>query len=119
MKFEEVLPLLKAGKRAKRESWKSNEFFCPAKKLFLDDNGYHISLNVDDVLAEDWVILKEKVKYYPVLVRYESFESDDMYFFSVRLYKTVEEAKKFLEPEGLDVIRLVTNIPELIEEREE
>ena len=119
MKFEEILPALRAGKKVRRMAWAEGEFFCPAKKLFLENNSYHVSLDPDDVLAGDWLIIKDKVRYYPALVRHDGYQDANMLFLTVKLFKNFDQAKELLEAEGLEIIRLVTNIPQLIEEYEE
>src|ERR1700735_3764941 len=50
MKFEEVLPALRAGKEIKREKWKN-----PITKI-----EYHLSM--DNILQEDWIIVEEEKK---------------------------------------------------------
>ena len=55
LRFEEVLPALKAGKKVRRESWCITVYF----KLGDDGSGW---MTVRDFLADDWEVVKEKVK---------------------------------------------------------
>ena len=51
MKFEEVLPALRAGKRIQQESW--------GTLFFQKDSMQSTSILPSSVIAEDWVVLKE------------------------------------------------------------
>jgi hypothetical protein len=55
MKFEEVLPALRAGKKVRRKSWKEH-------LIFRFNLGCLVTLTNIDLVADDWEVVKEKVK---------------------------------------------------------
>ena len=63
MKFEEVLPALREGKKIRRKSRKREEYFFAKKDgSVLDEHGYNAMLYVYGLLADDWEIIKNKKK---------------------------------------------------------
>ena len=64
MKFEEVLPALREGKKIRRKSWKREEcFFVIKNGSLVDDHGYSAFFYLGgSLLEEDWEIVKEKKK---------------------------------------------------------
>ena len=62
MKFEEVLPALREGKKIRRKSWKREEcFFVIKNGSLVDDHGYIASYYLNALLMEeDWEIVEEK-----------------------------------------------------------
>jgi hypothetical protein len=75
MKFEEVLPALREGKKITRDGWGPSYYYK------LDLNSMKIVNSLDDVIKtenlikfNDWEIVKEivkeKIKYYPVMIKY-------------------------------------------------
>jgi hypothetical protein len=54
MIFEEILPALKAGKKVRRTGWRN-------KNAYFTRNA-SIAITSEDIDADDWEILKEKVK---------------------------------------------------------
>lgn len=57
MKFEEVLPALREGKKIRRKEWQKTHYYIGSRFC---DVGYELSLT--DLLADDWEIVKEKKK---------------------------------------------------------
>jgi len=133
MKFEEILPALRGGKKIKRLIWEKDylyrdgDYLCSAC-----NNGKEIDFYSSAIFeVDDWEIIeepKQKVKYYPVLVKWD----DEPRLFidaqeSSRFKSTKEahnyykdlECNKVGSASVLLFIRLITEIPELIEEREE
>ena len=64
MKFEEVLPALREGKKIRRKSWKRKEcFFVIKNGSLVDDHGYSAFFYLGYwIMEEDWEIVKEKKK---------------------------------------------------------
>jgi hypothetical protein len=118
MKFEQVMPALREGKRMRRKGWDKGIFTLAAKSYFGEIN---LAIYVSDILEDDWEILEEpkkKVKYYPVLF-HDKFNG---YYISDLKFKSLELANRYRNSSSsvdYEVIRLVTEIPELIEERDE
>lgn len=105
MKFEECIPALRLGKKIKRPGWGE---FC---HLHANDN-----FKIGEWLEyDDFEIVenpKQKVKYYPALV-YDSFNKP---YISNLLYKNEEQAMIYF---GCNFIRLIKEVPEAVEEKEE
>lgn len=119
MKFEETFPALREGKKIKH---RENFYFIKKEgdRTYLFRNkecNYYSQFDTDHLLSEDWEIVEEpnpKVKYYPALMRYKDVK---YLYLSSKLFKNEKEAKDILRNDLF--IRLITEIPELIEEREE
>ena len=68
MKFEEVLPALREGKKVRRKDYPSDYYICLKDKVlkaFISYfNGFvgEIKLITRDLLADDWEIIKESKK---------------------------------------------------------
>ena len=66
MKFEEVLPALREGKKIRRNNWcKDGYIYINSNGEFENQSGKHpaIILNrLDDLEADNWEIVKEKKK---------------------------------------------------------
>ena len=66
MKFEEVLPLLKEGKKIRIKYWyKDIYIFINSNGKFENQNGYHFGINlgsIRDLEADQWEIVKETKK---------------------------------------------------------
>ena len=66
MKFEEILPALRAGKKISRNNWcKDDYIYINSNGEFEDQNGHHpgIFLNcLCDLEADEWKIVKEPKK---------------------------------------------------------
>lgn len=66
MKFEEILPALKAGKKIRRKCWgkevyiKTHDFFVVGQIITEDNIDY--ALTVMDLEADDWEVIKEPKK---------------------------------------------------------
>jgi hypothetical protein len=121
MRFEEILPALKEGKKCRSVEWKPECFIYTDKYKvnFIDENTNLYELDAETILSE-WEIYeepkeKEKVKCYRAL--YKNKHSGN-YRLSNMLYKDDTDAVKDVNIFE-DFIRLITEIPELIEEREE
>ena len=63
MKLEEVLPAYREGKAITRKGWKGKDGYAN------DERGWYYDLTREDVNADDWLILDDKV----ILTR-EQFE---------------------------------------------
>ena len=62
MKFEEILPLLKEGKKIRKASWFEGHYFKLASDGIVDQDGKSFTLGKDDLLYSDWEIFREKKK---------------------------------------------------------
>ena len=63
MKFEEVLPALKEGKKIKRKNRnKINYIRIGEEDLIVDENNECFPFILEDFLADNWEIVKEKKK---------------------------------------------------------
>lgn len=117
MKFEEILPALRNGKKIRKSCWLEGEYINLYGICIRNENGNKYSLYWADIIEENWELYeepKQKVKYYPALVKCNTQE----YMVSVQKFKDEKEAE---ETNGMftTFVRLVTEIPELIEERDE
>lgn len=122
MKFEECLIALKAGKKIRKSSWWEECF------IYFDENDCLVdeeekSFVCEGIREEDWEIIEEsksKVKYYPILLR----DNDtDKYEISMDIKckkdSDLNQYSYMKKDYNIVAIRLITEIPELIEEREE
>ncbi len=118
MRFEDALPLVRCGKKIRRQCWSTRSFLFLKNGSLVDKDECCYVSDFDTLLAEDWETVKEKFKYYPVLVQSCNFK--DKPYITDTQFKTVEDAKKHFEVNKYcEVIRMVTEIPELIDERDE
>lgn len=70
MKFEEVLPALRVGKKIRRKDWQSYEYikksslhlFREIVEVIVDEDDNEYTLTLDDFTCDDWQIVKEKKK---------------------------------------------------------
>lgn len=62
MKFEEVLPALKKGKKIRRTSWWEGHYFRLASDRILDQGGRNIVFSKDDLFCSDWEVIDKKKK---------------------------------------------------------
>ena len=64
MKFEEVLPALREGKKIKLKEWKEIEYiYMPKNETDLKTEDYHsVNLSWQDLFSGDWEIVKETKK---------------------------------------------------------
>lgn len=59
MKFEEVLPALRAGKKVKKRGWKEDFIFkSPFREEIVFDDWKACNLSWEDLLADDWEVVK-------------------------------------------------------------
>lgn len=123
MKIEEVLRVLCALRDGKKIRRRSFEFlyakFKDGKYVIFDQNGVEApyTLNETNIMSENWEIVEEpnqKVKYYPALLENKSEK-----YLSLYKYRNLNHALDCCSSETITVIRLITEIPELIEERDE
>lgn len=116
MKFEEVLPSLREGKKIKRKNAEKDYWLNDSFISNDINNRTYDTILIEDLLADDWEIVEEpkkKFKYYPALYQ---FKNSKRYRITGDVYKHFNECP---EHPGQEFIRLITEIPELIEEREE
>ena len=59
MKFEEILPALKEGKKIRRKIWSSDEYIVLKERVFSQDGILH-SFSYNDFVAKDWEVIKDK-----------------------------------------------------------
>ena len=62
MRFEEIIPVLKEGKKIKRKDWGKEEYitkhiFFVLEQIVTEKNGVY-ALTVDDLCADDWEVYK-------------------------------------------------------------
>lgn len=63
MKFEEVLPALREGKKIRRKCWGAKIYIYLAEKWDIIDNLHHRYIfNKSDLIDDDWEIIKKKKK---------------------------------------------------------
>ena len=63
MKFEEVLPALREGKRIKRNTWPCYKYCYVKDNHIVNQNGELYVFGVEaDILQDDWEIVKEPKK---------------------------------------------------------
>lgn len=64
MKFEEVLPALREGKRIRLKEWEKIEYvYVPKNETELRaEDGQFVNLSWKDFFSDDWEIIKEKKK---------------------------------------------------------
>ncbi len=63
MKFEEVLPALREGKKIRRKSWgRVRSFIIIKDDSLVDDYRCNVVIYAYDLEADDWEIVKKKVK---------------------------------------------------------
>ena len=63
MKFEEILPALREGKKVKKRGWKGDFIFkSPFREEIVFDDWKGCNLSWEDFLADDWEIIKEPKK---------------------------------------------------------
>lgn len=115
MKFEEVLPYYRDGEEI--EYYNTHE----DKWMMLPGIGScNGALQISFLMYGDFRIVKKKIKYYPALVRDNVLEGDYLSYLGKNKYKNESEALKDIERgERYYFVRLITEIPELIEERDE
>ena len=117
MMTTEIIEALLEGKKVRKTNWEKY-YYIEIKK----GNDY-VSTQRNDwynfnkkALLSNWEIVKERVPYYPVLVRIRGLSSPHVKYES---FKNLKDAEEYWTPKNLEVIRLITEIPELIEWREE
>lgn len=103
MKFEEILPYIREGRK-----------FRKRHSDLIYDKDSSIALNLKYLLSDEYELVREKIKYYPALI--EGPPKD--FRISQGLFKNDKEARDNLHV-NIGFVRLITEIPELIEEREE
>lgn len=103
MKFEEILPYIREGRK-----------FRKRHSDLIYDKDSSIALNLKYLLSDEYELVREKIKYYPALIEgpLNGFK------ITYDTFKDYEEARNNLHV-NIRLIRLITEIPELIEEREE
>ena len=62
MKFEEVLPALREGKKIRRKWWWEGHYFKLVSDGIVDQEGKNFTFGKDDLFCSDWEIVKEKKK---------------------------------------------------------
>ena len=64
MRFEEVLPALREGKKIRRKEWEEIEYiYKPKNENELRTEDYHVvNLSWEDFFSDNWEIVKEKKK---------------------------------------------------------
>ena len=58
MKFEEVLPALRDGKKIRKASWWEGHYFKSTLDGIIDQDGRDFVLNRGDLLCNDWEVVK-------------------------------------------------------------
>ena len=74
MKFEEVLPALREGKKIRKTSWWEGHYFELAGDEIVDQDGKNFTFGKEDLLCSDWEIFKKKMKIKLRDLTYEQFE---------------------------------------------
>lgn len=118
MKFEEIIPLARKNKKIRCVDWEPEEFIiCIGINFYDQDNEIYNLFAAIEILDCEWEIFKEKVKYYPPLVK---GVGNICYTINTK-FKDLQEAKKYFVDEKyiFELVGLLTEFPELIEERYE
>ena len=60
MKFEEVFPAFKEGKKIRRKVWFEKQFiYREGLSVYREDGGYYHVMSCDQLLRDDWEIIEE------------------------------------------------------------
>lgn len=59
MKFEEVLPFLREGKKIRRKYWKPYEYI-ELKEKILNEKGEYYIIFLNDILCDNWELYQEE-----------------------------------------------------------
>lgn len=62
MRFEEILPALREGKKITKASWWEGHYVELTLDGIIDQDGRDFVLNRGDLICDDWEIVKEKKK---------------------------------------------------------
>lgn len=98
MKFEEVLPALRDGKKVRRASWENKDFTLSFDDL---DNSYPHSLYFNDIFADDWEIVEEHEPDWEYIIENKCLcwfwdnDSREVLSCSFRYLKSVDSRKTF------------------------
>ncbi len=111
MKFEEVIQALRDGKKIRREDWGKGNYIGAKNYSIEDEDGDHYDFS-DEILEEDWQIVKGKVKKYKVL--FKQAGSSGLFGLSGDSYTTLDEFDRinYRKYSGLKGVRLVQETEE-------
>ena len=62
MKFEEILPALREGKKIRRAFWWEGHYIKLVRDGIIDQNEISLTFGKEDLMGEDWEIVKEPKK---------------------------------------------------------
>jgi hypothetical protein len=123
-KFEDVFPALREGKKIRRRDYPSRRYLEATNNFIYLKDSYETSLKQlysfeNEIFMQDWEIYeepKQKVPYYPVLYKFfdkiKISDEDERYQNDLHFFRTRKNEK-------FEFIRLITEIPELIDWRDE
>lgn len=102
MKFEEVLPAFKNGKKIRRKAW-YKKYFIYREGLFVykEDGGYYHFMNCDQLLCDDWEIIEEPEPDWSYIIknkclcRFWDIDSEEVLSCKFRYLKEVDSRKTF------------------------
>lgn len=107
MKFEEVLPALREGKKVRNSKWEDGGYISYSNNVFIDEeDAEYPVLWADDIVQGDWEIVKEPWKpkkgetYFFITatgIRRETWEgvpSEHRMYANHFVFKTKSEAKE-------------------------
>ena len=85
MKFEEVLPALREGKRIRLKEWEEIEYvYVPENETELRaEDGHFVNLSWKDFFSDDWEIIKgkKKVKFRDITKKqFETWRAKNCYY---------------------------------------
>ena len=111
MKFEAVIQALRDGKKIQREGWGESTYLKAKDNKIEDEDGNHYDFS-DEILEEDWQILKGGGKKYKVLFKQSS--SSKLFDLSRDSYETLEEFNRvnYSNYSGMKGIKLVQETEE-------
>ncbi len=85
MKFEEVLPALREGKKVRRKSWAARDYIV---------GGSSYELSACSLMADDWEVYEEPKKPRLLAPAFVKWEKSDHPELTAELYESEEVARK-------------------------
>lgn len=74
MRFEEVFPALRKGKKIRRAFWWKGHYFELKSDGIANQDGKNFTFGKDDLMGDDWEIIEEKRKVKLRDLTYEQFK---------------------------------------------
>lgn len=102
MKFEEVLPAFREGKKIRRSLWPKDEYIYGENGNVFDERGDIFDLILVIILCDDWEVVEESEQTYDwdyiiknkCLCRFWDIDSEEILSYKFRYLKEVDSRKK-------------------------